>query len=110
MALYNNPKYESRLCGRYDMSETLARLGSRYRIDTGQLDFAPNTDVRADEAEFLPFLLAWRRAGEYEQPRQLSYIARKFEPTPLTYGRRIRIRARDIGHSLRPRRLCRTCS
>jgi hypothetical protein len=110
MDLYNNPKDELRFCGRYDMSETLARLGSRYRIDVGQLDFAPNTDVRADEAEFLPFFPAWRCASEYEQPRQLSYIARKFQPTPLTYGRRIRIRARDIGHSLPPCRPCRTCS
>jgi putative SOS response-associated peptidase YedK len=34
------------MCGRYELNETPARLGSRYRIDAGDLGFAPNADVR----------------------------------------------------------------
>src|SRR5271169_560327 len=34
------------MCGRYELNETPARLGSRYRIDAGHLEFAPNADVR----------------------------------------------------------------
>lgn len=34
------------MCGRYDMSETPARLGSRYRVDVGSLEFEPDNDIR----------------------------------------------------------------
>lgn len=34
------------MCGRYELNETPANLGSRYRIESGNLDFAPNADVR----------------------------------------------------------------
>lgn len=34
------------MCGRYDLSETPARLGSRYRVDVGLLEFRPDDDVR----------------------------------------------------------------
>ena len=34
------------MCGRYELNETPARLGSRYRVDPGNLEFAPNGDVR----------------------------------------------------------------
>lgn len=34
------------MCGRYDLSETPARLGSRYRVDVGSLVFSPESDVR----------------------------------------------------------------
>jgi SOS response associated peptidase (SRAP) len=37
------------MCGRYELNETQARLGSRYRIDAGDLGFAPNADVRATD-------------------------------------------------------------
>ena len=33
------------MCGRYELNETPANLGSRYRIEPGDLDFAPNADV-----------------------------------------------------------------
>ena len=34
------------MCGRYELNETPARLGSRYHIDPGDLKFAINADVR----------------------------------------------------------------
>jgi len=34
------------MCGRYELNETPARVGSRYRIAPGDLAFAPNADVR----------------------------------------------------------------
>ena len=34
------------MCGRYELNDTPARLGSRYRIAPGDLDFAQNADVR----------------------------------------------------------------
>ena len=34
------------MCGRHELNETPARIGSRYRIDPGDLDFAQNADVR----------------------------------------------------------------
>ena len=34
------------MCGRYELNETPANLGSRYRIEPGNIDFAPNADVR----------------------------------------------------------------
>jgi len=34
------------MCGRYELNETPARLGSRYRNEPGDLDFAQNADVR----------------------------------------------------------------
>src|SRR5438552_7256217 len=34
------------MCGRYELNETPANLGSHYRIDPGNLDFAPDADVR----------------------------------------------------------------
>ena len=38
------------MCGRYELNETPARLGSRYRIDPGDLEFAQNADVRPTDA------------------------------------------------------------
>ena len=37
------------MCGRYELNETPARLGSRYRIEPGDLEFAQNADVRPTE-------------------------------------------------------------
>jgi putative SOS response-associated peptidase YedK len=34
------------MCGRYELNETPANLGSRYRIEPGNLAFAANADVR----------------------------------------------------------------
>lgn len=34
------------MCGRYDLSETPARLGARYRVDVGSLELTPDNDVR----------------------------------------------------------------
>src|ERR1700712_2782819 len=34
------------MCGRYDLSETPARLGSRFRVAAGSLVFDANSDVR----------------------------------------------------------------
>jgi putative SOS response-associated peptidase YedK len=34
------------MCGRYELNETPANLGSHYRIEPGNLDFAPSADVR----------------------------------------------------------------
>ena len=34
------------MCGRYELNETPARLGARYRIEPGDLEFARNADVR----------------------------------------------------------------
>jgi putative SOS response-associated peptidase YedK len=34
------------MCGRYELNETPARLGSRYRVEPGDLEFAQNNDVR----------------------------------------------------------------
>jgi putative SOS response-associated peptidase YedK len=34
------------MCGRYELNETPANLGSRYRIEPGNLEFAANGDVR----------------------------------------------------------------
>jgi putative SOS response-associated peptidase YedK len=34
------------MCGRYELNETLARLGSRYRVEAGDLEFTQNDDVR----------------------------------------------------------------
>jgi putative SOS response-associated peptidase YedK len=34
------------MCGRYELNDTPARIGSRYRVDPGDLDFAQNGDVR----------------------------------------------------------------
>lgn len=34
------------MCGRYELNETPARMGSRYRVEHGDLDFAENADVR----------------------------------------------------------------
>jgi putative SOS response-associated peptidase YedK len=34
------------VCGRYELNETPARIGSRYRVEPGDLDFSQNADVR----------------------------------------------------------------
>jgi len=34
------------MCGRYELNETPARVGARYRIEPGDIEFAPNADVR----------------------------------------------------------------
>lgn len=34
------------MCGRYELNETPARLGSRYRIEPGEIAFEANADVR----------------------------------------------------------------
>ncbi|MEP6941645.1 MAG: SOS response-associated peptidase [Betaproteobacteria bacterium] len=33
------------MCGRYELNETPARLGSRYRVEPGEIEFAANVDV-----------------------------------------------------------------
>jgi putative SOS response-associated peptidase YedK len=37
------------VCGRYELNQTPAQLGSRYRIEPGTLEFAASTDVRPTE-------------------------------------------------------------
>jgi putative SOS response-associated peptidase YedK len=37
------------VCGRYELNETPARLGSRYRVEPGNLESAQNADVRSTE-------------------------------------------------------------
>lgn len=34
------------MCGRYELNETPANLGSHYRIEPGDLEYAPSADVR----------------------------------------------------------------
>jgi putative SOS response-associated peptidase YedK len=34
------------MCGRYELNETPARLGSRYRVEPGDLELAQNADLR----------------------------------------------------------------
>jgi putative SOS response-associated peptidase YedK len=49
------------MCGRYELNETPARLGSRYRIDPGALEFAANADVRPTETNPVILLNNGRR-------------------------------------------------
>ena len=46
------------------MSETPARLGSRYGIEVGELSFEPNTDVRRATANPVILLRDGLRMGE----------------------------------------------
>jgi putative SOS response-associated peptidase YedK len=70
------------MCGRYDMSETPARLGSRYRIDVGQLDFAPNTDVRPTTLNPVILLRDGKREGELMRWGLVPYWAN--DPKAIT--------------------------
>ena len=49
------------MCGRYELNDTPARLGSRYRIEPGDLDFAQNVDVRPTETNPVILLRDGRR-------------------------------------------------
>ena len=54
----------SLMCGRYDLSETPARLGARYRVDVGSLEFAPEADVRPTSVNPVILLRGGRRVVE----------------------------------------------
>jgi putative SOS response-associated peptidase YedK len=51
------------MCGRYELNETPARLGSRYRIEPGDLDFAQNADVRPTQTNPMILLRDRRHAA-----------------------------------------------
>ena len=52
------------MCGRYDMSETPARLGARYNVDVGSLEFAPEADVRPTSINPVILLRGGKRVVE----------------------------------------------
>jgi putative SOS response-associated peptidase YedK len=52
------------VCGRYELNETPARLGSRYRIEPGDLEFAPNADVRPTDTNPVMLLRDGKRRLE----------------------------------------------
>ena len=57
------------MCGRYELNETPARVGARYRIEPGDIEFAPNADVRPTTSNPVVFVhdgvrrMALRRWG-----------------------------------------------
>ena len=51
------------MCGRYELNETPARLGSRYRIEPGDLEFAQSDDVRPTETNPVIMLADGQRAA-----------------------------------------------
>ena len=57
------------MCGRYELNETPARVGSRYRIEPGDIEFAHNADVRPTTSNPVVFVhdgvrrMALRRWG-----------------------------------------------
>ncbi|HVO87504.1 MAG TPA: SOS response-associated peptidase [Casimicrobiaceae bacterium] len=55
------------MCGRYELNETPARLGSRYRVEPGNLDFVPNADVRPTDVN--PVVLLRDQARRIELRR-----------------------------------------
>jgi hypothetical protein len=64
------------MCGRYDMSETPAKLGGRYRVDSGSLEFAPNPAM----AKLLRELVA---GGSAEQLRgRAACVLERIGPQP----------------------------
>src|ERR1022692_2786200 len=90
------------MCGRYELNETPARLGSRYRIDAGDLGFAPNSDVRATDTNPVVlladgqriasmrrwgFVPSWAKAGSYpaSENRVEPAILRSGRPAPLGF-------------------------
>ena len=52
--------------GRYELNETPARLGSRYRVEPGDLDFAQNADVRPTDTNPVILLHDGRRIASIE--------------------------------------------
>jgi putative SOS response-associated peptidase YedK len=51
------------VCGRYELNETPARLGSRYRVEPGDLEFALNDDVRPTDTNPVILLRNRRRVA-----------------------------------------------
>jgi putative SOS response-associated peptidase YedK len=51
------------MCGRYELNETPARIGSGYRIEPGDLDFAPNADVRPTDTNPVILLAGGQRVA-----------------------------------------------
>jgi putative SOS response-associated peptidase YedK len=51
------------MCGRYELNETPARLGSRYRVEPGDLAFAQNDDVRPTDTNPVILLRDEQRVG-----------------------------------------------
>lgn len=49
------------MCGRYELNETPARLGSRYRVESGDLKFARNDDVRSTDTNPVILLAGGQR-------------------------------------------------
>jgi putative SOS response-associated peptidase YedK len=50
------------MCGRYELNETPARLGSRYRVEPGDLAFLPNSDMRPTDTHLVLRLRDGRRS------------------------------------------------
>jgi|SRR5450631_2989585 putative SOS response-associated peptidase YedK len=51
------------MCGRYELNETPANLGSRYRVEPGDLDFARNADVRPTQTNPVILLCEGQRVA-----------------------------------------------
>ncbi len=64
------------MCGRYDMSETPARLGSRYMVDVGSLAFSPSDDVRPTSSNPVMLLREGRRVVELMRWGLIPYWAK----------------------------------
>ena len=73
------------MCGRYELNDTPARLGSRYRIEPGDLDFAQNVDVRPTETNPVILLRDGKRIASMRKWGMVPFWAKdpKVMSTPF---------------------------
>ena len=64
------------MCGRYELNETPARLGSRHRIEPGNLDFAQNVDVRPTDTNPVILLADGQRIASMRRWGMTPYWAK----------------------------------
>ena len=64
------------MCGRYELNETPARLGSRYRIEPGDLEFALNADVRPTDTNPVILLRDGRRIASMRKWGMVPFWAK----------------------------------
>ena len=64
------------MCGRYELNETPARLGSRYRVEADDLGFAQNADVRPTDTNPVILLADGQRIASMRRWGLVPYWAK----------------------------------
>jgi len=76
------------MCGRYELNETPARLGSRYRVEPGDLEFEQNADVRPTDTNPVILICEGQRVASMRKWGIVPFWAKNPKATSKPFNAR----------------------